>query len=273
MIELLMYKALFEISTDRVDFLSRLFSRARPKSLTRESRVDEIFEAFQQQIPTPELFDGNLRAIKEKLVAAHKFDLTPEDLASLEYVLRAFFNGGPDLTYNGRRMGVPVVAAGVFVMPTMGEIMILTTPTGEQRSFLASEEFFGAIQQMQKKNLIVPLVGDFGGPKTIRSVGDYVRQRNATVTAFYTSNVEQYLFMSDAWERFYKNAATLPVDTQSVFIRGLIRAPTGIYSPSPAMTPFSQYETRLFSMSELITKVNAGKISEYVDVVGPVPEP
>src|SRR5215510_2509770 len=34
MIELLMYKALFEISADRADFVSKLFSRKRPAGLT-----------------------------------------------------------------------------------------------------------------------------------------------------------------------------------------------------------------------------------------------
>src|SRR4029453_1682800 len=37
LIEHLMYKALFELSTDRADFLSKLFSRARPANLDRNS--------------------------------------------------------------------------------------------------------------------------------------------------------------------------------------------------------------------------------------------
>jgi hypothetical protein len=78
---------------------------------------------------------------------------------------------------------------------------------------------------MQENNLIVPLVGDFGGPKAIRAVGQYLRDREATVMAFYLSNVEQYLFQqrpnapNGGWSNFYQNVATLPVDTSSVFIR------------------------------------------------------
>ena len=39
MLELLMYKAIFELSPDRADFMSRLFARKRPPRLTGESTV------------------------------------------------------------------------------------------------------------------------------------------------------------------------------------------------------------------------------------------
>jgi hypothetical protein len=42
----LMYKALFELSADRADFVSRLLSRKRPAGLTLNSTAVEIFSAF-----------------------------------------------------------------------------------------------------------------------------------------------------------------------------------------------------------------------------------
>jgi hypothetical protein len=75
----------------------------------------------------------------------------------------------------------------------------------------------------------------------------------------------------DSWENFYKNVATLPIDSKSVFIRGLIRTRAGVYSPSPAMSTTSKYETRLFSIADLVTKLKAGEIQVYGDVVGPAP--
>ena len=50
---------------------------------------------------------------------------------------------------------------------------------------------------MQKSNLIMPLVGDFAKPQAIRSVARYLQEHVSTVRAFYTSNVEQYLFQGD----------------------------------------------------------------------------
>ena len=44
----LMYKALFEMSTDRADFVSRLFSQKRPAGLTATSTAREIFGATRR---------------------------------------------------------------------------------------------------------------------------------------------------------------------------------------------------------------------------------
>src|SRR5262249_31705985 len=46
MLELLMYKALFEMSPNRLEFISRLFSRQRPTGLTTNSSAEQIFKAF-----------------------------------------------------------------------------------------------------------------------------------------------------------------------------------------------------------------------------------
>jgi hypothetical protein len=44
------------------------------------------------------------------------------------------------------------------------ELMNTKDITGRNSSFLTSEESYLYVREMQRKNLIVPLVGDFGGP-------------------------------------------------------------------------------------------------------------
>src|SRR5215216_5998993 len=46
MVHHLMYKALFEMSSDRADFLSKLFSRARPAGLDSSTIGFKLFEAY-----------------------------------------------------------------------------------------------------------------------------------------------------------------------------------------------------------------------------------
>ena len=46
----LMYKALFELSADRADFVSRLFSRQEPDGLRASSTPSEIFDAYATSI-------------------------------------------------------------------------------------------------------------------------------------------------------------------------------------------------------------------------------
>jgi hypothetical protein len=75
------------------------------------------------------------------------------------------------------------------------------------------------VKGLHARNLIVPVSGDFAGPRAIRSVGAWLRDRGGIVSAFYVSNVEQYLFREGKVARFYENVATLPVNDESIFIR------------------------------------------------------
>src|SRR5580765_6800885 len=47
----LLYKALFEMSADRADFIGRLFSRKRPAGLTVRSTAPELLNAYLQAAP------------------------------------------------------------------------------------------------------------------------------------------------------------------------------------------------------------------------------
>jgi hypothetical protein len=89
------------------------------------------------------------------------------------------------------------------------------------RGFLATEEQFAFLKDLHARNMIVPVVGDFAGPKTIRAVGRYLKESGTPVSAFYLSNVEQYLGRDGRWDPFCANVATLPLDGSSTFIRSI----------------------------------------------------
>jgi hypothetical protein len=261
-VEHLTYKALFEISKDRADFLSRLFSRPRPADLDNDSSAVVLMNAYQDVAADQALFEETVGTIKKQLKEVHGFAITMDDEAAIGYILKAFYLGGPNLTYSGTR---PV--NGRTVLPTYEELMTDSDGSGKPRSFLATEENFLVVQQLEKDNRIVPLVGDFAGPSAIRSVGQYLKEHDATVSAFYVSNVEQYLFMNDSWKKFYANVATLPLDSRSVFIRPLINVGTGAYTSSPLFRAGFHWDTFLYPMQDLITAFNAGMIETYYDVI------
>lgn len=267
MIEHLLYKAFIELSSDRAQFLSRLFARQRPANVAVEATVDALFDAYRDGTPSRELFQRNLDAAKDRLVRHHRFTLSADDLKSLEYVYSAFYNGGPDLNYSffTGGFGAGGFGGGRFgsFFPTYADLMTETDGHGEQRSYLASEENFRILSELEKNNAIVPLVGDFGGPKALRAVGRYLRDRGATVTAFYTSNVEQYLFQSGAWRKFYSNVATLPVDRKSTFIRSISNRGFQFQSVQPGF----RASTRLCSIADLVHVFKTGKIAGYYDVI------
>ena len=209
----LMYKALFELSRDRADFVSKLFSKKRPEGLISAASARDIFGAFTGVQSSEPLYKENLAAIQAHLTGAHEFPLSKDDLAGIEYVYSNFYWFGPGVTYssssgNGGR--------GNFV--TYQSLMLADDGAGVSRSYLANAENFAFLKNLETKNLLVPVVGDFSGPKAIRSVGKYIRDRGALVSAFYLSNVEQYLEQGGLWYTFCGNIATLPLDESSTFI-------------------------------------------------------
>jgi hypothetical protein len=265
MLHHLLYKALIEMSSDRAEFLSRLFARPRPAGIEAAAGPAALFQAYSTVPADSALFAKNLAAVKELLATKHKFGLTTDDLRTIEYVYLAFFTAGPDLTYSFTMPGRG--ASMMFYgrrMPTYAELMMESDGTGAQRSYLASEENYRTLRELERNNLIVPLVGDFAGDKAIRSVGQYVRDHGATVTAFYTSNVEQYLFQSDDWKKFFTNVSALPVDTSSTFIRAVFNFNT---IPSQTGTPGPRSRTMLASIAEQVQAFTEGRIQSYWDVI------
>jgi hypothetical protein len=257
----LMYKALIETSSDRAEFLSRLFSRKRPENLSSKSTAEELFAAYDHVEPDRPFFLDTLQAIKKHLEVTHKFKLSSDDEVNIEYVFRAFYSGGPELTYNG-------VGAGGFGrsrMPTYAELMQADDGEGENRSYLGNEENFKALQEMEKRNLIVPVVGDFAGPKAIRAVARYLKDHDAFVTAFYLSNVEQYLFQQDDdWSKFYHNVEMLPVDSSATFIRSVFNGLAVTYQSNGYGL---RSDSRLSSIPDLLKAFGTGQVRTYSDVI------
>jgi hypothetical protein len=103
--------------------------------------------------------------------------------------------------------------------PTYGDLMMGTDAAGAYRSFLASDENWQVMKSLEAKNMLVPVVGNFAGPKALRAVGAWLKEHHATVSAFYLSNVEQYLNMDGIWMDFCRNSLELPIDDSSQFIR------------------------------------------------------
>ena len=215
MLEQLLYKALFELSNDRADFVSRLFSRPRPSGLHKASTADQLFRAFKYYFPDPRLFDRTLKEVERTLTVVHHLPLTMADREAIETIFKTFREGGPSISYafDGR-------APGLNSNHTYAALMTATDEDGVQWSYLATEDHFRRVQEMQRKNLIVPLVGDFAGPKTLLAVGAYLKAHGAKVSVFYASNVEEYIRKPlGNYTRFCSSVASLPVDAASSFIR------------------------------------------------------
>lgn len=209
----LMYKAIFELSKNRADFVSMLFSKKRPDGLTTKTPARDLFEAFVPVETSEAAYKTNLAAIQQHLTTTRELPLSDDDLKGIEYVYYHFYWYGPGLTYSSTTGGG---GRGNFV--NFQSLMVADDGFGVARSFLANEEHFLYLKHLHTKNLFVPVVGDFGGRKALRAVGTWLKERKATVSAFYLSNVEQYLTQDGLWPSFCGNVAQLPLDDTSMFI-------------------------------------------------------
>lgn len=206
----LLYKALFELSTDRADFVARLFSRARPSGLAGNASVEDIFRAYDVGRPSMEEYGRTVALVRSHLVESRGFRLSQVDLDWMDRALKAFYASGPAIHFWGAR---EVQAA----RPSYRQLMTARDTTGTSRSFLASEEGFRFVKDLHARNLIVPIVGDFAGPTALRRVGQYVRERADVIHAFYGSNVGVYLTNEQA-RAYCGNLAALPASARAWFI-------------------------------------------------------
>ena len=218
----LMYKALFEIAADRAEFVSRVFSRPRPAGLRPSATAERLFAEYDAARPDPALFGATREAIESRLVSTHGFPLAPEDLRWIEHVLSAFRDDGPAINYwrtPFSRDESPWTADVRARMFSYAGLMTMKDEKGRSWSYLASESSFLAVKDLQTRNLIVPVVGDFAGPKSLRAVAGYARDHGTVLGAFYGSNVPD-LLSTDQITAFCANLSAMPANAASLYLGG-----------------------------------------------------
>ncbi len=177
----------------------------------------------------------------------------------------------PDDTSSGASRGASVAgsAAGsdLAAPPTSGvdfaALMVQEDSLGTAHSFLASEAHYRQVRDLHLRNVIVPVVGDFAGATALRGIGEQLHAWQTPVGAFYTSNVEEYLYAGGSWGRFYDNVATLPHDDQSLFIRAFLGGRIRARRSQPGV----RVDLALGGIAALLEAFRQGRIETYADLI------
>jgi hypothetical protein len=273
----LLFKALFELSADRVEFIARLFSVPVPDGVDRMGSIDAIWRRFGEAPGTDRTrLTANIAEVESCLTRTHGLALSDDDLKSLEYVYDAFFRLGPVIDYAGDQKGLTTGATNFMKLTSAID------DAGVPRSFLGSDEQYQFLKSLQSRNLVVPIQADFGGPKALRAVGDFLRARGITVSAFYISNVEQYLFnprmpaapggqeINGGWRAFFDNLAALPTDDATILLRVPISPATAALTVRRTLPDGTVRSERRDAMpfcrlKDLLTAFRDGKITTQAD--------
>ncbi len=242
----LMFKAMFELSKDRADFISMLFAKPRPAGLDETTAVEKLWEAYFAVASDAALAARTKSRVVERLTTTYPFKFSEDEMWQLHAVLDAFVQFGPAITTRG----APGRGGGGGGSRGFADLTGWSSDaSGTAQSFLSTEEHFRTVKSLHERHLIVPVSGDFGGPKALAAIAAYVREHRATVTAFYVSNVEQYLFQDGKQGAFYDNVRALPITDASVFIRPYALRQNG--------------GTGLCSIGTFLRAAEAGRVAVY----------
>src|SRR5438477_416213 len=118
----------------------------------------DIFGAFWTVQTDPAIFNENLQAIDNLLVKKHGFALSSDDLEGIKYVYNAFFQYGPRIQYSSTNS-----FGGGSGQPSYADLMTASDHAGLEHGYLANEENFQFLKDLESRNLLVPVVGNFGG--------------------------------------------------------------------------------------------------------------
>ena len=114
----------------------------------------EIFAAYAKVAPSQALYDQNLKDIKAHLTMRRGMKLSPGDMQGIDFVYSSWFKYGPDIHYelNGGGPGLRLRGRNDN-FPTYADLMMATDDQGKSRSYLATEEAFKFVKDLETRNL------------------------------------------------------------------------------------------------------------------------
>lgn len=259
LLEHLLFKSIFALSRNRIEYLSLLFGRPAPTDTTGwgARRIDSLLAHVSRTRSTA----AATARQRERVVAELRrsaLRLNEQDIATIQRFHDAFISEGPALRFTsfGR-----APAAGY---PDYARLATERDRDGTQRSFLATEESFRVVKSLEDRNLLIPVVGNFAGPQAFTAVAGWMRANGEKLSAIYASNVEQYLFRDGLFDAFARNLERLPRDGKSVIIRSCF---TGCRFSHP-LAVSGYYSVQMTQLVDTLAELrSSGRLRGYQDLV------
>jgi len=210
----LVFKALFAEAPTRVEYLSLLFGRPPPPDPERwTDRPVEDLIAWVDGTPATERSVAQARERVTARIQGFGVPVSPAELQTIDRFHREFIAAGMDLRFSSRGRG----PRGFY--PAYRDLLTARDRAGKQGNYLVREADYDFLRRLQTSDRMIPVVGNLAGPKALAAVGRDIARQGLTVSAFYVSNVEFYLFGDGLFERYAATVRGLPRDERSVLIR------------------------------------------------------
>lgn len=257
MLEHLMFRALFEQSRNRMEFLCLLLGRPVPENVGEwsDKPIGTIVDYLDRRAVSGEKF-AEFTASTRARVGEYGVPLEDDDVKKIKGILSAFRGEGLKLRFQSYNR------APQSYYPNLRELLEARDRSGKQSSYLGQEERFQYVKKMHEENRIVPVVGDFAGDKALRKIGEYAKERKLEISAVYASNLEQYVIRrGDAYQTVVRNLRSLPLNSRSVIIRSA-------FGPYARGARNGSYSVQLMQpLQVFLAAWDAGKIRDWGDIV------
>jgi hypothetical protein len=256
----LMFKAMFSLARNRIEYLCLLFARPVPDDPEdwNDRRVDELVEYVDGAATDPDDAELAMAAVVDR-ASSFGLDLSAADRETIRRFHGTFIREGLDLRFRSHGRGPRPN------YPTLRLLVLERDMTGRRASYLADEEDFQFLKSLQASDLVVPVVGDLAGNHALAAIGRHVAERGERVSAIYVSNVEYYLWRASTYNRFVETVATLPYDDRSVIIRSYFGRNFGYVHPHAVP---GYYSVQLLQTLESFVRENSnGDLRSYMDLV------
>jgi len=234
----LLFKAIFAASRNRMEYLSILTGRPAPDRLDswRDASIEKIVAYLDMAEPASPAWNSADLDRLHASIKATGIPVSAADLATIDRFRRAFVQSGLGLQFQSTGR------AARDYYPTYRDLLLETDRRGRKQCYLASEDDFQFVKALEARDGLVPVVGNLSGPHALAAIGQEVTRRGEKVSAFYVSNIENYLFRDGTFPRFADNVKKLPRSDKSVIIRSLFggmslpESVPGYYSTSAIQT-------------------------------------
>ncbi|MFN8581723.1 MAG: hypothetical protein U0163_12195 [Gemmatimonadaceae bacterium] len=257
----LMFKALFARSRNRMEYLCRWLGRVPPPDLAAwdNRSITSIVEWIDSQPANADY----AKAEQDAIVANARetgVPLSAQDVATIRRFHSAFVKDGLALQFTSFNRGPRPY------YPTLERLLLAKDPDGRQASYLGAESDWRFVKSLHAADRIIPVVGNFAGPTSLRAIGNELRRTGEKVSAIYTSNVEQYIWRDGSFPRFAENVTGLPLDRKGVIIRSYFGAGSGGQPHPRARGEF--YSTQLLQLlSDFADRQRKGGWTSYWQLV------
>ena len=212
----LLYKALFELSRTRSEWLALLLGRPydAPLDAGACSSARELFASLEKTGPSEAAFEqAHARVIGH--LSEFGLGLRRSDYRTIKRLHRQFFTQQLELSFQLRKPNEQRY-------PSLRALLLSEGPDRAATSFLGTERAFSSVRRLHQEHRIVPVVGDLAADHALLAIARELRRRRLPLGVVYASNVEQYLMEERRFERWIANLRELPLSSRAVVLRSYV---------------------------------------------------